>query len=173
MVMLRACVLALPALLPALLLAACSGGGGGPAAAAAPLRLAANAVVLAGSATTGELVVMLPLGSGGQVSLLEVSFELPPALTVAGLEPLQPLQPMPTLDGNLTGGRYRVVCGDAQNQVAAGLASGPLFRLRLLATNPRQVGSHTVRMLVASAARSEGARIAVDPNPTVVSVTLQ
>lgn len=167
--MLRACVLAVPALL----LGSCGGGGGGTAAAAAPLRLAANAVVLAGSATTGELAVSLPASAASAAALLEINFELPPAVTVAGLEPLQPLQPMPTLDGSLASGRYRVLCGDAQNQVANALSSGPLFRLRLQATNPRQVGSHEVRMFAVSAARSDGGRIAVDVNPTVVSVTLQ
>lgn len=140
---------------------------------ATPLRLAANAVVLAGTATTGELTVTLPPTAGSGVALLEISFELPPAVTVAGLEPLQSLQPVPTLDGSLANGRYRVLCGDAQNQVAAALAGGPLFRLRLQATNPRQVGSHEVRMFAVSAARSDGERVAVDANPTVVSVTLQ
>lgn len=154
------------------LLAACGGGGGGSGAPiGAPTRLLAAAVELAPGATAAELTVTLAEAADAP-TLLTVAVELPPALTIAA-SPLVAAQSVPTLDGNLHDGRFVVVCGDARNKVAQPLQPGPLFRLRVVTTTPRQTGAHTITLRNLNAARSDGSAANVDPNPTTATVTVR
>jgi len=155
-----------------LLLSACGGGGGSPSAVSTPIRLSAAALEVAPTATSAELVVQLSEAPAPAPVLIEVAIELPPGLVLTE-DPLQAAQPAPTLDGGLVDGRYRVVCGDARNKSALPLQVGPLFRMRVTTAVPRQVGTYSITLRNLRAAQSNGEAVAVDPNPTVVSVTVR
>ena len=162
--------------LPALLvLAACGGGGGATAVppTAVPLHLAADDLDLGPATTAAELRVRLAGDAAAGAVLLEAKIELPPALSLAPNDRLTALTPLTTLDGDLGAGSFHVVCGDARNPAAAQLATGPLFAVRLVTSKPRQAGTYTLRITGLRAATKDGAPVAVEPAPTVVSVVVR
>ena len=162
------------ALFPALLLfSACGGGGGGGPTVTAAVRLAAVDIDLAASTTSAELAVSLVHQSTTAPAMLQVAIELPPALTVALGDPLSAAQPLITLKGELRNGRYLVVLGDDRNRDALPLANGPLFRLRLATTTPRQVGTFQITLRDLLAAQSGGAPADFDVNPATATVTIR
>lgn len=155
-------------------LAACGGGGGGGGApATTPTRLSAAALDLGPATTEAELAVQLAATPAQPPVLLEVAVELPAGLTLASGNPLVATQSTPTLDGGTVGGRYVVVCGDAKNKAATPLQPGPLFRVRVQTTTPRQTGTYSITLRNLRASNSDGSAAAVDPNPTIVSVTVR
>jgi hypothetical protein len=158
-----------------LLLAACGGGGGGDAAppATQPMRLTATALDLGPATSSAELVVSLPDTPTGSPVLLQVAIELPPALVLAAGAPLQAATNLVHLEGEWHDGRYLVLCGDAQNRIAAPLPTGALFRLRLAAATPRQVGQHEIRLLDLRATDSVGTRLPVATDPLLIPVTVR
>ena len=81
--------------------------------------------------------------------------------------------PLVTLDGDVVDGRFKVICGDGQNPIANLLPRGPLFRLQLVTTEPRQQGSHTIRLNSLRAVASDGTPIAAETNPTEVVVIVR
>lgn len=155
-----------------LLLSACGGGGSSPSTVSTPIRLSAVALELAPATTSAELVVQLSEAPAPAPVLIEVDLELPDGLVLTA-DPLQAAQPAPTLDGGLVDGRYRVVCGDARNKTALPLQVGPLFRVRVTTATPRRTGTFSITLRNLRAAQSNGEAVAVDPNPTVVSVTVR
>ncbi len=163
------------ALLPVLLLCAACGGGGGSSEvtpSTAPARLAADDLDLGPATTTAELVVRLA-DAPTLPALLEVAIELPNALTLPADHRLLPAVAVPTLDGDFKDGRFVVVCGDAENPVANLLQRGPLFRLQLVTSTPRQPGTYTIRLHDLRAVASDGKDIEVEGNPTSVNVTVR
>jgi len=157
--------------LPLLLLAACGGGGGGtPVLPSEPTRLLASDLDLGPAVTQGDLLVRLSTVPEPAPVLLQVAIELPPQLTLPVSDRLLAARPLPTLDGDFVGGRFVVVCGDAQNENAAPLLTGDLFRLRLQPTSPRQPGTYTVRLQQVRAASRSGEEVAAEPS--VVSATV-
>lgn len=157
-----------------LLTSSCGGGGGGSGPAAGnPARLAATGLVLAPTATTGELSVSLADLPATAPVLVQITIELPPALTVAATDPLVAVQPVERLDGNRKGNVYRVVCGDDRNPQGTPLQNGELFRLRLVATTPRQIGDHVILLREPILALSDGAAADTDPNPVTVTATVR
>lgn len=158
-----------------LLLAACGGGGGGGVVTpvTAPLALTAAPLDLGPATSEVELVVQLATDGGQAPVLLQVAIELPPALTLASGTRLLPARNLPTLDRELTSNQLLVVCGDAQNADAGPLAEGPLFRVRLVAATPRQVGTHAVRLTGLLASAADGSRLTVATEPAVVAVQLR
>lgn len=156
-----------------ILLAGCGGSGGGGSPAATPARLSTSAVEFAPSATTADLVVSLAQLPAPAPVLLQVAVELPPALTVAPADTLQPLQSVATLRGSKNGSRYVVVCGDDRSAAGAPLRTGALFRVRLLTTAPRQVGEHAITLRDVKLALGDGTEAASDPNPVVVTATVR
>ncbi len=169
--MLRRCsLLSLPCLV-----VAC--GGGGAAGTTPPTtltaRLAAAAVDLGPAVQSADIVVQLASSPAEGPSLLEVAIELPPALTLPASDRLQAATALATLDGDFVGNRFVVLCGDAQNPAASTLAVGPLFRLRITPSLPRQVGTFTVRLHNLRAATRTGQPVPVETSPTVVDVTVR
>lgn len=163
-------------LAPAILLSlsACGGGGGGTVApVTVPVRLQADALDLGPSTSSAELVVRLASETTEAPVLVQATIELPPALTLAAVDRLLPVAALPTLDGEWRDGQFVVICGDAQNAVAAPLPRGPLFRVRLVATSPRQPGTYELRLIELRAAAADGTRLPIDTAPSVVSVTLR
>jgi hypothetical protein len=153
--------------------AACGGGGGGAdVPAATPLRLRATDVEIQSGASGTDLVVALVAG-GEAPALLRLAVVLPPALTVPTTGGLEALRPLNTLDGERQGDHFVVLAGDAVQRTAASLGGGDLFRLRLEATAPRQLGVHEVRLVELDAATADGRQVGVEPNPVVVRVTLR
>ncbi|MCA8967152.1 MAG: hypothetical protein H6838_06630 [Planctomycetes bacterium] len=160
--------------LAAVLVAACGGGGGGGTPPATlPARLTAPAVEFAAGVDMAQLVVELQASTDSGAALAEVVIELPAGVTVAAGAALQAAQPVVTLDGKLSGDRYKVLVGDARNSNAAALPSGSLFRLQLVTTAPRQRGTHTLRLLEARIAARDGAPVDVDPAPSEVPITIR
>ncbi|MCC7395428.1 MAG: hypothetical protein IT455_00010 [Planctomycetes bacterium] len=159
-------------LLP-LLLAACGGGGGGsvsPPPVTTASRLTAPPVSIVAGSNGAELVVDLVAATSTAPALLQLEVELPAALTLPANDRLRAVAAVPNLDGDWKQGRFVVLCGDASNQDAAPLPSGTLFRLRLEATLPRQVGSHVVRLRELRAATAGGHSAPVDGTPVEVQV---
>lgn len=157
-------------------LTACGGGGGGggvapPVVTSSQLDVAP--VTIPAGATTAELTVGLRAPHDQAPALLQVEVELPPGLTLPASDRLQAVAAVPTLDGDFANGRFVVLCGDASNQTAAPLTSGPLFRLRLETTLPRQTGTHTVHLRRLLAATSAGETSPVDSAPLAVDVVVQ
>lgn len=160
------------------LLPACGGGSGAVVApVAAEVVLHAADVEMPPAADEANVVVEL---GGAAVTpaptLLELAVELPPALRLAGgaaAGALARLQAQPTLEGELADGRLRVVCGDAQNRIAAPLAKGPLFAVRIAATAPRAVGTHSIVVRDVRAAASDGAGVPCAATPLTVRVTIR
>lgn len=163
------------ALLSALvLLPACGGGSSGPVApVGTPLRLEADALDLGPATTTAELTVRLAGEPQLSPVALQVAVELPPALLLAAGSKLVPATPLATLDGDVIDGRFLIVCGDAQNVVAAQLAKGPLFRVRLATSTPRQTGTFQVQLTGLRASTAGGEPVAVEATPTVVQVVIR
>jgi len=158
--------LMLPALL---LLAACGGGGGGGATINTSTRLSGIDVEFGPTTTTADLVVSLTNLPSPAPVLLQVVIELPAALAIAPTDPLQAVQAIPTLRGARTGGRYIVVCGDDHNPEGVPLQNGDLFRLRLVTTTPRQVGTHAITLSQLLVAQNNGIQAVADSNPTAVT----
>lgn len=156
---------------------ACSGGGGGVSLptppAAGEARLAADGLEIGPGSTGADLVVSLARAPSSGATLLQVDVELPPQLGLPTSDRLQAARPLATLDGDFTNGRFRVVCGDAQNAAAPPLAVGPLFRLRLVPSSPRQPGTFTLRLNGLRASAADGNAVPVDANPTVVEVVVR
>ncbi len=156
-----------------ILLAACGGGGGGPIApVGAPARLSAADLDLPAGTSTVDLTVALAEVPQPAPGLLQVAIGLPAALAVATNDRLFQVQPVAYLDGDTVKDAFVVVCGDAHNTTAAPLQAGPLFRLRLVTTTPRQPGSYTITLRDLRAASSAGDELAVDGAVTNVSVTV-
>jgi hypothetical protein len=171
-----------PALPPLAALAACAalgaacgggGGGGGAAPVGDATRLAADAAEIAPAALATELLVRLARSPAVAPTLLELAVVLPPQLVLPAGARLQAAAPLANLDGDVVGNRFVVLCGDAQNEAAAPLAVGPLFRLRLQAASPRQPGEYTVRLESVRAASRTGEALPVDPAPVDVRVTVR
>jgi hypothetical protein len=151
------------------LLAACGGGGGGNAGLTTSTRLSSAGVEFSPTATAADLIVSLTDLASPAPVLLQVVIELPAALTVSQTSPLQAIQSTPTLHGAKVDGHYVVVCGDAQNPEGVPLQEGELFRLRLVTTTPRQVGSHEIALSQLLLAQSDGSKATTEPDPTVVT----
>ncbi|MBX3464077.1 MAG: hypothetical protein KF830_12965 [Planctomycetes bacterium] len=164
-----------PAVPLLLFVPACGGGGGGGSTppAALPVRLAAAPLDVGPATTAVDLVVELADATSIAPVLLQVAIELPPALALAPADRLQAIAGVPDLDGETKDGRFVVLCGDARNPAAAPLAKGPLFRLRLVTSTPRQLGVHQIRLRDLRAADSAGTNLAVDPAPALVAVTVR
>lgn len=159
-------------------LAACGGGGGGGGGApgepiATTARLDAASAELAPNATVTEIVVRLAGAPAAAPCLLELAVELPPALTLPPTERLAAIAPLATLDGDFVGERFVVLCGDAVNRDATALAIGPLFRLRVSASTPRLVGTHSLQLRPLRAATRDGAEVPVETAPTRVDVLVR
>lgn len=152
---------------------ACGGGGGGgsPPLSTA-VRLTAAPLALGTGTSTAQLDLALANSNDAPV-LVQFALVLPTALAVAPTDALVPGQVLPTLDGAQKGGRYLVVCGDAQNRTATPLRSGPLLGVRLVATSPRQPGTYTVLVQDLLAARSDGSAAAAATEPLAVRVTVE
>lgn len=154
-------------------LAACGGGGG--AAAVAPVqtevRLEASALTITGA--SGELLVSLAQDVRTAPALLQVAIELPPQLQLPVDDRLSAARPLTTLDGDVVDAAFVVMCGDASNSAAEALDAGPLFRLRLLPTQPRTPGTYQVQLREVRAATSDGEAVAARSVPITVPVTLQ
>ena len=155
-------------------LSGCGGGGGGSGTPAqTTTRLAVADIEFAAAATTADLTVSLAELPAPAPVLLQVAIELPTALVIAPGDSLQPAQAMPTLQGQATGNRFVVICGDDQTAAGQPLIGGQLFRLQLALTTPRQPGVHTVRVTELLAARSDGSPAAATTTPTIANVTVR
>ena len=154
--------------------AACGGSSGGTVTPSAqPARLTAAAVEIPANAQTAPLLVSLAGEAQPGPALVEVAVELPPQLTLPADDRLQPARPLVTLDGDFVGNRFVVLCGDGENLAAAALADGPLFRLRLQATSPRQPGDYTVTLRNLRAATAAGDEVEAVGAALVVPVTIR
>jgi hypothetical protein len=156
-------------------LAACGGGGGGggQVVPVAPTRLLASDLDLGPSVAQGDLVVRLTAAPDPAPVLLQVAIELPPQLTLPANDRLVAVAPLSDLDGDFTGGRFVVLCGDAKNQNAPPLAVGDLFRLRLQPSLPRQPGTYTVRLRQVRAASRAGEELATETEPVTATVIVR
>jgi hypothetical protein len=165
----------LPHPLALLLLTACGGGGGsGPVAPLnTPLRLEADALDFAPAATTADLTVRLAGEPAQAPVVLQVAVELPPAMTLASGAKLTPARQLATLDGDIVDGRFLIVCGDAENVVAAPLGKGPLFRLRLATSTPRQPGTFAIRLVGLRASAAGGDVVTSETQPLSIPVTIR
>ena len=156
-------------------LPACGGGGGGgvvvPVATLA--KLAADNVEIGPAAATADVLVRLASAPTLGPCLLEVKIELPPQLTLPTNDRLLGAVPLPMLDGDFVEDRFVVVCGDASNPNAAPLAVGPLFRLRIAPTSPRQPGIWRVHLHDLRGATRDGVAVPVEASPTVVDVIVR
>jgi hypothetical protein len=156
-----------------LLCSACGGGGGGGTPPSSnPARLAADDLDLGPQTQSAELVVRLD-DAPVLPTLLQVAIELPSALVLPSADRLIAAAPVVTLDGEMQDERFVVLCGDAQNPDASPMPRGPLFRLRLLTSTPRQPGTHAIRLHEVRAAAEDGTVIATDANPVTVNVTIR
>jgi hypothetical protein len=158
------------------LLAACGGGGGGgpPVQPASPLRIAVDDVEIGTAAGQVELTVQLIGRPTVAATLLEVAVELPAALSLPANNRLAAAAAISNLDGDFVGGRFVVLCGDAQNANAAALVEGPLFRLRVQPTSPRQPGSYPVRFVNLRGASRDGRDdVATDSSPITATVVIR
>jgi hypothetical protein len=156
-----------------LLVPACGGGGGGTVTpVGAPVRLQATALDLGPATSEAELVVRLA-DTTESPALMRLAVELPPALALAANDRLLPVALLPTLEGEAQGNRLLVLCGDARNPVAGSIPNGALFRVRLVAAVPRQVGTHQIKLVDLQASASDGSRLPVDGAPVLVPVTLR
>jgi len=165
-----------PSLLVLLVVAACGGGGGGTAPtppSSGPARLGANAIEIPAAASSAEVQVQLTVDSTPAPVLLELAVELPSGLTLPASDRLAASTALVTLDGDFVNQRFVVLCGDAQNKTAAPLASGPLFRLRVVPSTPRVPGTYTLRLLPRRAATQDGEAVAFDSTPTTVDVIVR
>jgi hypothetical protein len=158
-----------------LLAAACGGGGGGTAVVqpTAPARLAVDGATIAATANGADLLVRLAALPSPAPALLELAIELPRELTLPVDGRLAAAVSLATLDGDFHGGRFVVLCGDAQNRDAAPLQVGPLFRLRLQPAAPRQPGTYSVRVSNRRAAGIGGEDLPIDAEAITVQVVVQ
>lgn len=157
-------------------LTACGGGGGGGTVtppSAAPTRLASSTIEIGPTATSAELAVQLVEAPPPGPALLQVAVELPPQITLPVDERLRAARPLTTLDGDFVDGRFVVVCGDAEQPAAAALTPGPLFRLRLQPSQPRQQGSYTVALRELRVASAAGGTVAAATEPVLVTVIVR
>lgn len=163
-----------PCLCSVLALAACGGGGGGGGSPPATqlLHLIADPIRIPANQAEAMLTVRLAdVANANTAVLLECDVVTPSALAVAS-NPLQPLQAVPTLDGDVVAGTYHVLCGDAQYRDGQPLRPGPLFTLRLATQEPRQRGSHTVLLRNLVVATADGTALPVEPAPTAVQIVI-
>lgn len=167
----------MPCRLPILLLAvaaACGGGGATTTSVVATTAsLGADDVEIGTAAASADLLVRLVSVPAEAPCLLEVGVELPAALALPATGRLQAATALPNLDGDFVGDRFVVMCGDAQNAAAGPLAVGPLFRLRLLPSTPRQAGTYTVRLHNLRAATRHGDAVPVAATPAVIQVVVR
>lgn len=157
-----------------LLLAACGGGGGG-AAPPAPneARLEVGSATVPAGATTVAVDVQL-LGPIGSSALLQfdLAYDRARLRPAAGRPSLEPLQPVRTLDGDVAGEVFRVLCGDARNPAPTTLREGPMVRLYFDLLPPRSAGTLDLTLQNARLVDAAGARVALDPNPAVGRITV-
>ena len=177
-----------------LALAACGGGGGGgepTVQPAAPLRLAVDDAEIGAGTDQGEILVRLvsivdgrtglaeaerqqPLVPSVAPTLLEVAVELPSALALPASDRLVPATAVANLDGDFVGSLFVVLCGDAQNDNAAALQPGALFRLRVQPALPRQPGTYTVRFVDLRGASRDGlGNVQADAGPFTATVVVR
>lgn len=157
-------------------LTACGGGAGGGSVSpptTAPTSLASSAIEIGPTAASAELAVQLVASPAPGTALLQVAVELPPQLTLPVDDRLIAARPLTTLDGDFVDGRFVVLCGDAETPGAAPLTPGPLFRLLLQPSQPRQPGTYTVTLRALRAASAAGDALAAATEPVAVRVTVR
>jgi len=158
-----------------LILAACGGGGGSavPPATAPSARLEAQPIEIGTTMTVADVTVALAQRPEPAPALLQARVTLPPELTLPAQDRLAPATPLVTLEGNLVGGDFLIVCGDASNQNAAPLPNGALFRLRVAPSVPRTPGTYTLTLRDLKAATIEGDDVPLVADAVTVAVTIR
>jgi hypothetical protein len=166
------------ACLAPLFLTACGGGGGGGAVppATTELRLRLDGTTIGSGQSDGTVTLRIDaLPAGVRPALLEADFVFDPARLrpSTARAPLQALQGEPTLDGQLHGDSYHVICGDAQHAAAALLAAGPMLSLALEPMAPRAPGDVAVELRNLRVVDQDGAPLTAAGGPIVAHVTVQ
>lgn len=159
-------------------LVACGGGGGGGDV--APVATTANVQLTPVTIGPGQAIVDLTVSLVQRPepgpALLQGTLILPPELRLPANERLAPATPVVTLDGDFTTlstNAFTVLCGDATNKDAQPLPVGPLFHIRLMPSEPRQLGTYTVTLENIRASTSAGNSVQVALASLTAVVTIQ
>jgi hypothetical protein len=158
-------------------LVACGGGGGGGGG-VAPIATTANVQLKPVTIGPGQAIVDLTVSLVDRPALgpalLQGTLILPPELSLPTNGRLAPAIPVVTLDGDFTtGNEFTVLCGDATNQDAQPLPVGPLFQIRLMPSEPRQLGTYTVTLDNVRASTSAGDSVQLALTTLTAIVTIE
>lgn len=123
--------------------------------------------------TAADVTVTLAQRPEPAPALVQAKVSLPPELRFPQQDRLTSATTLVTLEGNLVGPDFVVVCGDASNQNASPLPSGPLFRVRVAPSSPRVPGTYNVTLSELKAATQDGQDVPLLAETVTVAVTVR